>query len=182
MQLLNVMDHTLKDIFIMRWMLLMRYITYYCIDCTSCLLDLLLNCTILSNLITVIPRLAQFCWQEKNRVNRVRWNSCYASQKATFYTGCPRGIVDIWKKVLWLHFWCKEPIQSYSFEFILKLENDLKIFFKKICIALYFQYFVCIKSCYESFILLPQKFMLCKFVLWEIVLAEGWLYTNNLSS
>ena len=31
---------------------------------------------------TVIPRLARFWWQEKNRV---RWNSCYASQNGTFF-------------------------------------------------------------------------------------------------
>ena len=31
---------------------------------------------------TGIPRLARFWWQEKNRV---RWNSCYASQNGTFF-------------------------------------------------------------------------------------------------
>ena len=37
-----------------------------------------------------------------------------------------------------------------------------------------------IKSCYENCFLHPQKIVLCKFVLWEIVLAEGWLYYNYL--
>ena len=86
-------------------------------------------------------------------------------KKQLFMQGVQEGLLTSEKKYYDFIFDAKEPIQSYSFEFILKLENDLKIFFKKICIALYFQYFVCIKSCYEGFILLPQKFMLCKFVL-----------------
>ena len=80
---------------------------------------------------TVIPHLARFLWQPKNRV---RWNSCYAS-----------------------------------------LYYDLKKFWKilkNICIALYS---ISIKSCYENYFLQPQKFVLCKFVLWKTVLAEGWL-------
>ena len=55
------------------------------------------------------------------------------------------------------------------------LYYDLKKFWKilkNICIALYS---ISIKSCYENYFLQPQKFVLCKFVLWEIVLAEGWL-------
>ena len=39
-----------------------------------------------------------------------------------------------------------------------------------------------IKSCYANKVLQPQKFVLCKFVLWEIVLAEGWLYMEMKNS
>ena len=77
---------------------------------------------------TGIPRLARFWWQDKNCV---RWNSCYASQKITFYTGCPKGIVDILKNHHGFIFDAKEPIQAYSFEFIFWIRKWLEKKFQK---------------------------------------------------
>ena len=76
---------------------------------------------------TVIPRLAWFWWQEKNRV---RWNSCYASQNVSFYRGCPRGIGDILKRSYSSIFHAKESIQPYYFEFI-SIRKWLEKFFQK---------------------------------------------------
>ena len=59
--------------------------------------------------ITVIPRLARFWWQPKNRAS---WNSCYASQNVTFYTGYPRGICDILKRSYGFIFHAIESIQA----------------------------------------------------------------------